>query len=132
MKNIKPTANGDSQEVKIKVRINANGVILLTSANLVDKKAIKAEENVTDNGAAENQQNAEEVSVRTLLMEMIFLATQTDGGWRQQELNRSRTNNDCFFNELTDISLWFLAEGKATVTNKQFAFSMNALTGLRN
>lgn len=52
VKNIKPTANGEPQEVKIKVRINGNGVILITSANLVDKKA-KVEEIPVDNGATE-------------------------------------------------------------------------------
>lgn len=58
MKNIKPTANGEPQEVKIKVRINNNGVILVTSANIVDKKAAKAIEEPTpaDNtsGSTEN------------------------------------------------------------------------------
>lgn len=52
VKNIKPTANGEAQEVKIKVRINLNGVIQLTSANLVEKKA--KEEAPVDNGNAEN------------------------------------------------------------------------------
>lgn len=54
VRNIKPAANGEPQEVKIKVRINNNGVILVTSANLVDKKAIKAEEQAADNGSADN------------------------------------------------------------------------------
>lgn len=55
VKNIKPTANGEPQEVKIKVRLNANGVILVTSANLVDKK--KAEEIAADNGNAGDANN---------------------------------------------------------------------------
>lgn len=55
MKNIKLTASGESQEVKIKVRINNNGVILVTSANIVDKNAIKTEEvAAADNGNADN------------------------------------------------------------------------------
>lgn len=53
MKNIKPTATGEPQEVKIKVRINANGVIQLTSANLVEKKA--KEEIPVDNGNTETK-----------------------------------------------------------------------------
>lgn len=61
VKNVKPTANGEAQEVKIKVRINNNGVILVTSANLVDKKAVKAAEEPTpaDNssGSTENGNN---------------------------------------------------------------------------
>lgn len=52
VKNIKPTPTGEAQEVKIKVRINSNGVIQLTSANLVDKKP--KEETPVDNGNAES------------------------------------------------------------------------------
>lgn len=51
VKNIKPTAAGEAQEVKIKVRINAHGVIQLTSANLVEKKL--KEEIPIDNGNGE-------------------------------------------------------------------------------
>lgn len=57
VKNIKPTATGETQEVKIKVRINSNGVIQLTSANVVDKKP--KEEAPVDNG---NNENSMEVS----------------------------------------------------------------------
>lgn len=62
MKNIKPTPTGEAQEVKIKVRINSNGVIQLTSANVVDKKP--KEEVPVDNGNAEtnNMDVSQEVS----------------------------------------------------------------------
>lgn len=61
MKNIKPTANGEPQEVKVRVRINPNGVILVTSANLVDKK--KAEEmNVENGNDANNMEVTQDVS----------------------------------------------------------------------
>lgn len=64
VKNIKPTANGEPQEVKIKVRINNNGIILVTSANVVDKKAIKVDEPATptDNGDNGNKMDVQEVS----------------------------------------------------------------------
>lgn len=45
---IKPTSTGEAPEVKIKVRINVNGVIQVISANLVEKKA--KEEIPIDNG----------------------------------------------------------------------------------
>lgn len=79
VKNIKPTANGEPQEVKIKVRLNANGVILVTSANLVDKK--KAEEIAADNGNAGDANNmdvAQEVCIimigliRNLQFDLVF------------------------------------------------------------
>lgn len=62
VKNIKPTPTGEPQEVKIKVRINSNGVIQLTSANLVDKKP--KEETPVDNGNTEtnNMEVSQEVS----------------------------------------------------------------------
>lgn len=63
VKNIKPTATGEPQEVKIKVRINANGVICLTSANIVEKKA--KEEIPVDNGNtdANNMEVSQEVRI---------------------------------------------------------------------
>ena len=35
---VKPNANGEAQEVKMKVRINNNGVILVSSAHMVERK----------------------------------------------------------------------------------------------
>lgn len=37
IKDVKPNANGESQEVKIKVRINNHGIILISSASMVEK-----------------------------------------------------------------------------------------------
>lgn len=77
MKNIKPTANGEPQEVKIKVRINNNGVILVTSANLVDKKAIKVAEEPTpaDNssGSTENGNNMDTQEVSQCIRQNVNL-----------------------------------------------------------
>lgn len=63
VKNIKPTPTGEPQEIKIKVRINANGVIQLTSANLVEKKA--KEDVPVDNGNSEtnSMEVTQEVSI---------------------------------------------------------------------
>jgi heat shock protein len=57
---VKPNANGEAQEVKIKVRINHNGVILISSAQMVEKKeVVDAEQN---GGAVETdvQANAQQ------------------------------------------------------------------------
>lgn len=74
MKNIKPTPTGEAQEVKIKVRINSNGVIQLTSANVVDKKP--KEETPVDNGNTEtnNMEVNQEVSAlkRFIFMRLNF------------------------------------------------------------
>lgn len=68
MKNIKPTPTGEPQEVKIKVRINANGVIQLTSANLVEKKP--KEDVPVDNGNVEtnNMDVTQEVTEQPLAL----------------------------------------------------------------
>lgn len=43
---VKPNTNGEAQEVKMKVRINNNGVILVSSAHMVERKEpVKAELN---------------------------------------------------------------------------------------
>lgn len=58
VKNIKPTSTGESQEVRIKLRINDNGLILVTSANIVEKKAIKEPETPpTAENAVPNPEN---------------------------------------------------------------------------
>lgn len=38
IKEVKPTERGESQDVKLKVRINQNGIVLISSATLVDRK----------------------------------------------------------------------------------------------
>lgn len=76
MKNIKPTPTGEAQEVKIKVRINSNGVIQLTSANVVDKKP--KEETPVDNGNTEtnNMELTQEVSASALffMIQLSFMS----------------------------------------------------------
>lgn len=57
VKDIKPTANGDPQEVKIKVRINQNGIVLVSSATMVEKR--ESEEPVTPPATANGDQAAQ-------------------------------------------------------------------------
>lgn len=52
IKDIKPNANGDPQEVKIKVRINQNGIVLVSSATMVEKR--ESDEPVTPPATATN------------------------------------------------------------------------------
>lgn len=57
IKDIKPNANGDPQEVKIKVRINQNGIVLVSSAAMVEKR--ESEEPVTPPATANGDQPAQ-------------------------------------------------------------------------
>ncbi|KAH8239457.1 hypothetical protein KR032_004433 [Drosophila birchii] len=57
VKDVKPTERGDGQDVKLKVRINNNGIVLISSATLVEKKeaeeAAAAEQSASDEKLAE-------------------------------------------------------------------------------
>uniref|UniRef100_A0A034VZY9 Heat shock 70 kDa protein 4 n=1 Tax=Bactrocera dorsalis TaxID=27457 RepID=A0A034VZY9_BACDO len=53
IKDVKPNERGEHQEVKVKVRINHHGLVLISSASLVDKK----EEETANAGVAAGEQN---------------------------------------------------------------------------
>lgn len=57
VKDIKPNVNGDPQEVKIKVRINQNGIVLVSSATMIEKR--ESEEPVTPPATANGEQSAQ-------------------------------------------------------------------------
>lgn len=38
---MKPSAVGEAQEVKVKVRINHNGILLISSAQMIEKKEVE-------------------------------------------------------------------------------------------
>lgn len=77
MKNIKPSATGGPQDVRIKVRINDNGLILVTSACIVEKKPKEPEPSppaAGDNAAPENGNNMDTTEVsHTHRINMGFL-----------------------------------------------------------
>lgn len=52
MNDVKPAPTGDAQEVKVKVRINHNGILLVSSAQMIEKKDAPEEQ---QNGANENE-----------------------------------------------------------------------------
>lgn len=63
VKDIKPSATGEAQEVKVKVRINHNGLLLVASAQMVEKKETQdAEQNGAANEAEPMQTNAQSPS----------------------------------------------------------------------
>lgn len=51
IKEVQPTAEGESQKVKLKVRVNIHGIIAVASASLVEKKP---DANQTDTMEVEN------------------------------------------------------------------------------
>ncbi|XP_018786099.1 PREDICTED: heat shock 70 kDa protein 4 isoform X2 [Bactrocera latifrons] len=53
IKDVKPNERGEHQEVKVKVRINHHGLVLISSASLVDKK----EEETANAGVTAGEQN---------------------------------------------------------------------------
>ena len=60
---VRPTEDGGSQKVKVKVRINPNGIFAVSSANLVEKHEIEEEvpeEMETDEKKEEGEKKEEE------------------------------------------------------------------------
>ncbi|XP_041973071.1 heat shock 70 kDa protein 4 isoform X2 [Aricia agestis] len=58
IKDVQPTAEGESQKVKLKVRVNIHGIITVASASLVEKKQDSTQnENVEMENTNENAQN---------------------------------------------------------------------------
>ncbi|EDV39248.1 uncharacterized protein Dana_GF24591, isoform A [Drosophila ananassae] len=53
IKDVKPTERGEGQDVKLKVRINNNGIVLISSATLVEKK--EADEAAAEQAAGEEK-----------------------------------------------------------------------------
>ncbi|XP_043651144.1 heat shock 70 kDa protein 4 isoform X2 [Drosophila teissieri] len=65
VKDVKPTERGEGQDVKLKVRINNNGIVLISSATLVEKKeaeeaAAAAEQAASEEKPGEQTNNAGE------------------------------------------------------------------------
>lgn len=72
---VKPTPTGEPQEVKIKVRINANGVIQITGVNIVDKKAKEEVPVAVDNGNSDtnNMEVGQEVRIAVFSYFLLVL-----------------------------------------------------------
>lgn len=62
IKDVKPNEKGESQEIKIKVRINHHGIVLISSASLVEKKETIENENPNEEKDAANQQQQQQQS----------------------------------------------------------------------
>lgn len=71
VKNIKPSATGESQEIRIKVRINDNGLISVTSANIVEKKAIKEPETPQGETPAANPEGGNNMDTTEVSLDLI-------------------------------------------------------------
>ncbi|KAH8419635.1 hypothetical protein KR222_011393 [Zaprionus bogoriensis] len=61
IKEVKPTDRGESQDVKLKVRINLNGIVLISSATLVDRKE-QEEAAAAEQAAAEEKPTGEQTA----------------------------------------------------------------------
>ncbi|KAJ2950678.1 hypothetical protein O0L34_g8937 [Tuta absoluta] len=56
IRDVQPTAEGESQKVKLKVRVNIHGIITVASASLVEKKQDQPSDNVDMENSTENSQ----------------------------------------------------------------------------
>ncbi|XP_023173115.2 heat shock 70 kDa protein 4-like isoform X1 [Drosophila hydei] len=60
IKDVKPTERGESQDVKLKVRINQNGIVLISSAVLVDRKEQEEAAAASEQAAADDKNAGEQ------------------------------------------------------------------------
>ena len=56
IKNVKPTSEGGSSKVKVKVRINLNGLLTVPSASLIDKRELTQQEKEDEEKQQQQQQ----------------------------------------------------------------------------
>ncbi|XP_032599413.1 heat shock 70 kDa protein 4 isoform X2 [Drosophila grimshawi] len=62
IKDVKPTDRGESQDVKLKVRINQNGIVLISSATLIDRKEQEEAAAAGEQAAAEEKTAGEQAA----------------------------------------------------------------------
>lgn len=63
---MQPTPEGESQKVKLKVRVNIHGIITIASASLVEKKQDASQsENIEMENVNENAQGSQETPMET-------------------------------------------------------------------
>ncbi|XP_026764981.1 97 kDa heat shock protein isoform X2 [Galleria mellonella] len=66
IKDVQPTSEGESQKVKLKVRVNIHGIITVASASLVEKKQDASQtESIEMENANENAQNNQDAPMET-------------------------------------------------------------------
>lgn len=66
IKDVQPTPEGESQKVKLKVRVNIHGIITVASASLVEKKQDSSQnDNVDLENVNEGNQNNQEAPMDT-------------------------------------------------------------------
>ncbi|XP_058458346.1 heat shock 70 kDa protein 4 isoform X1 [Malaya genurostris] len=113
IKDIKPNANGDPQEVKIKVRINQNGIVLVSSANMVEKR--ESEESVTPPATAngeEQQPNSPQGDEPPKTGEPMDIQEGSDDEQTRKD-TKSDTENSAGGGSWTQkVSRWFTSSDK--------------------
>ncbi|XP_072941681.1 97 kDa heat shock protein isoform X2 [Epargyreus clarus] len=66
IRDVQPTPEGESQKVKLKVRVNIHGIITIASASLVEKKQDASQnENIEMENVNENAQGSQETPMET-------------------------------------------------------------------
>lgn len=82
IKDVLPTSEGESQKVKLKVRVNINGLITVASASLVEKKQDASQnENIEMENSTESGQSQD-------------AAMDTSGGTQEQQQNGPESQED--------------------------------------
>ncbi|XP_059622200.1 heat shock 70 kDa protein 4 isoform X2 [Phlebotomus argentipes] len=87
IRDIKPNSAGESQEVKVKIRINQNGIISITSATLTEKKDPSEASEASPDNSAEAQQEQKQQSPQN--QEEMDVTPEDNSGEGKKEKKKS-------------------------------------------
>lgn len=103
MKDVKPSADGESLKVKVKVRVNLHGILTVSSASLVVKQD------------ASEQDSNEQDSVGSEAMETEGQKNETNGSENEQQAQAENSQENHVGNEVRSISAhiyWYITVKK--------------------
>ncbi|XP_058053264.1 heat shock 70 kDa protein 4 isoform X1 [Anopheles bellator] len=137
VKGIKPDAAGESQEVKVKVRINSNGIILISSATMYERK--ESEEPVSPTPATNGEQKAGDGSGPQAAAPPSPQASDDTGkvgepmdiqeGSDDEQPKKDPKSNESSGEGWTQrVTRWFTSDKKKKVTTKQVELTVESQT----
>ncbi|XP_041785667.1 heat shock 70 kDa protein 4 isoform X1 [Anopheles merus] len=131
VKGIKPDANGEAQEVKVKVRINNNGIITVSSATMYERK--ESEEPTsptpTSNGDQQKTGDANQSSPQGDESGKVGEPMDIQEGSDDEHPKKDSKPNDSSGEGWTQrVTRWFTSDKKKKVTTKQVELTIDSNT----
>uniref|UniRef100_A0A182LUQ3 Heat shock 70 kDa protein 4 n=1 Tax=Anopheles culicifacies TaxID=139723 RepID=A0A182LUQ3_9DIPT len=131
LKGIKPDANGEPQEVKVKVRINHNGIITILSATMYERKESEEPASPTPatNGDQQKSGDANATSPQGDESGKVGEPMDIQEGSDDEHPKKDSKHNDSSGEGWTQrVTRWFTSDKKKKVTTKQVELTIDAKT----